>query len=95
MAVKLYRIINASTSRKGRAAWRLVEVMYPASLPCNPVTPDELQAAIWKQLEEEPWFPPIVAFEWHDGNLYLVQHPRLNVVVPHVLTAWRKTHAAE
>lgn len=95
MAVKLYRLFNASTSQKGRAAWRLAEVMYPASLPCNPVTPEELQAAIWQQLEEAAWFPPVVAFDWHDGNLYLVQHPRLNVVVPHVLTAWRKTNAAE
>ena len=95
MAVKLYRIINASKTCKGRAAWRLVEVMYSVKLPGNPVTPDELQAAIWKQLDEEPWFPPIVAFEGHDGNLYLVQHPRLNVVVQHVLTAWRKTNAAE
>lgn len=95
MAVKLYRIINASTTRKGRAAWRLVEVMYPASLPCNPVTPDELQAAIWQALDVEPWFPPIVAFEWHDGNIYLVQHPRNNITVQHVLTAWRKTHAVE
>ena len=95
MAVKLYRIINASKTCKGRAAWRLDEVMYPASLPCNPITPDELQAAIWRQLDEESCFPPIVAFEWHDGNLYLVQHPRLNVVVQHVLTAWRKTNAAE
>lgn len=95
MAVKLYRLINASKTQKGRAAWRLDEVMYPASLPCNPVMPDELQAAIWQALDSESWFPPIVAFEWHDGNLYLVQHPRLNVVVPHVLTAWRKTNAAE
>lgn len=90
MAVKLYRIINASTSQKGRAAWRLAEVMYPASLPVNPVTPDELQAAIWKQLEEESWFPPVVAFKWHDDNLYLVQHPRNNITVNQVLTAWRK-----
>jgi hypothetical protein len=90
MAVKLYRLINASTSRKGRAAWRLAEVMYPASLPVNPVTPDELQAAVWKHLEEEAWFPPVVAFEWHDGNLYLVQHPRNNSTVNQVLTAWRK-----
>ena len=58
MAVKLYRIINASKTHKGRAAWRLDEVMYPASLPCNPVTPDELQAAIWKQLDEESWETP-------------------------------------
>lgn len=90
MAVKLYRLINSSTSRKGRAAWRLAEVMYPASLPINPVTPDELQAAIWKQLEEESWFPPVVAFKWHDDNLYLVQHPRNNITVNQVLTAWRK-----
>ena len=90
MAVKLYRIINASTSQKGRAAWRLAEVMYPASLPVNPVTPDELQAAIWTQLEEESWFPPVVAFKWHDDNLYLVQHPRNNSTVNQVLTAWRK-----
>ena len=95
MAVKLYRLINASKTRKGRSAWRLVEVMYPASLPCNPITPDELQAAIWQALDSESWFPPIVAFEWHDGNLYLVQHPRLNVVVPHVLTAWRKLRKGE
>ena len=95
MAVKLYRLINASKTRKGRAAWRLVEVMYPASLPCNPITPDELQAAIWQALDAESWFPPIVAFEWHDENLYLVQHPRLNVVVPHVLTAWRKLRKGE
>lgn len=95
MAVKLYRIINASKTCKGRAAWRLVEVMYPASLPCNPVTPDALQSAIWQALDEESWFPPIVAFEWHDGNLYLIQHPCLNVGVQQVLTAWRKTNAAE
>lgn len=95
MAVKLYRLFNASTSQKGRAAWRLAEVMYPASLPCNPVTPDELQAAIWKQLEEAAWFPPVVAFEWHDGNLYLVQHQRNNSTVNQVLTAWRKLTLAE
>ena len=95
MAVKLYRLINASKTRKGRAAWRLVEVMYPASLPFNPVSPDELQAAVWQQLDEESWFPPIVAFEWHDGNLYLVQHPRNNITVEQVLTAWRRTNAAE
>lgn len=96
MAVKLYRLINASKTQKGRAAWRLVEVMYPASLlPCNPVSPDELQAAVWQQLDAEPWFPPIVAFKWHDGNLYLVQHPRNNSTVEQVLTAWRKTNAAE
>ena len=96
MAVKLYRIINASKTRKGRAAWRLVEVMYPASsLPCNPVSPDELQAAVWQQLDAAPWFPPIVAFEWHDGNLYLVQHPRNNITVEQVLTAWRKLHKGD